>query len=53
VNLINDFRDKELILALSKLIKKESVKPLNIMEILSLKFQISYFVVIQKREIGF
>ena len=33
MNLINDFRDKELILALSKLIKKESVKPLNIMEI--------------------
>lgn len=33
MNLINEFRDKDLILALSNLIKKESVKPLNIMEI--------------------
>ncbi|CZE51100.1 hydrogenase formation protein HypD [Campylobacter geochelonis] len=33
MDLIKDFRDKELILTLSKLIKKESVKPLNIMEI--------------------
>ena len=33
MDLINDFRDKNLILALSKLIQKESVKPLNIMEI--------------------
>lgn len=33
MNLINEFRDKNLILALSNLIKKESVKPLNIMEI--------------------
>lgn len=33
MDLIKDFRDKELILALSKKIKKESVKPLNIMEI--------------------
>jgi hydrogenase expression/formation protein hypD len=33
MNLINDFRDKELILTFSKLIKKESKNPLNIMEI--------------------
>ncbi|MBE2985965.1 hydrogenase formation protein HypD [Campylobacter sp. RM12920] len=33
MDLINDFRDKELILTLSSLIKKESKKPLNIMEI--------------------
>ncbi|MCD8213573.1 MAG: hydrogenase formation protein HypD [Campylobacter sp.] len=33
MDLINDFRDKELILSLSKLIKQRSVKPLNIMEI--------------------
>ena len=32
MDLINDFRDKNLILAISKLIQKESVKPLNIME---------------------
>lgn len=33
MDLINDFRDKDKILAISKLIKKESNKPLNIMEI--------------------
>ncbi|QCD52614.1 hydrogenase formation protein HypD [Campylobacter sp. RM16192] len=33
MTLINEFRDKDLILALSELIKKESIKPLNIMEI--------------------
>ena len=33
MDLINDFRDKELILSLSKLIIQRSKKPLNIMEI--------------------
>lgn len=33
MDLINDFRDKELILGLSNLIQKNSKKPLNIMEI--------------------
>ncbi|MBR8463971.1 hydrogenase formation protein HypD [Campylobacter sp. faydin G-24] len=33
LDLINEFRDKKLILTLSELIKKESIKPLNIMEI--------------------
>lgn len=33
MDLINDYRDERLILALSNLIRKESVKPLNIMEI--------------------
>lgn len=33
MDLINDFRDKDKILAIAKLIKKESNKPLNIMEI--------------------
>lgn len=33
MNLINEFRDKDKILALSKIIKSESKKPLNIMEI--------------------
>ncbi|PPB69272.1 hydrogenase formation protein HypD [Campylobacter hyointestinalis] len=33
MDLINDFRDKDKILALSKLIQKESKSPLNIMEI--------------------
>lgn len=33
MDLINDFRDKNLILSLSEVIKKESKKPFNIMEI--------------------
>lgn len=33
MDLINDFRDKDKILAISKLIKRSSIKPLNIMEI--------------------
>ncbi|AQW86130.1 hydrogenase expression/formation protein HypD [Campylobacter pinnipediorum subsp. caledonicus] len=33
MDLINDFRDKDLIFAISKLIKQKSNKPLNIMEI--------------------
>ena len=33
MDLINDFRDKNIILALSNLIKKEAKNPINIMEI--------------------
>ena len=50
MDLINDFRDKNIILALSNLIKKEAKNPINIMEICGghthsiMKFGISQLV---------